>query len=151
MLDRIQVPTHEWFHSASSNELFHYETGVFAAHPWQHENIFYAHHTLKVLPPDVTLAEVVPTDTGWALLGTSATPTSLWRDVTSQPEIESILLARNQRHLEQTHREGGQSTVDPISRLRQHHGYNNMSTAALAGETIQYDLSPELTAFFRSL
>ena len=151
VLDRIQVPTHEWFHSASSNELFHYETGVFAAHPWQHENIFYAHHTLKVLPPDVTLAEVVPTDTGWALLGTSATPTSLWRDVTSQPEIESILLARNQRHLEQTHREGGQSTVDPISRLRQHHGYNNMSTAALAGETIQYDLSPELTAFFRSL
>ncbi len=121
VLNRVQVPTHDWFHSASSNELFHYDTGVFAAHPWIRENLFHDHHTLKVLPPDATLAEVVWADSGWALLGTSATTPSLWQDVTAQSEIESILLALNQRHLEQTHCEGGQSTADPISSLRQHH------------------------------
>ena len=114
-------------------------------------NLFFGHHTLKILPPDVTLAEVESTETGWALIGTSALTYSLWWDVTSQSEIESILLACNQWHLEQMHCEGGQSTAAPISQLHQTYGYNDVSRAALTGESISHNLTPELAAFFHSL
>ena len=32
-LDRIEVPTHEWFYSHSTKDIFHYISGVFEAHP----------------------------------------------------------------------------------------------------------------------
>ncbi|KAL3762213.1 hypothetical protein ACHAWU_004751 [Discostella pseudostelligera] len=32
-LDRIQIPTHDWFYSPTKQELYHYDKGVFEAYP----------------------------------------------------------------------------------------------------------------------
>ncbi len=80
---------------------------MFEAYPFSHDNLFHLHHTVKVLPPDSLLANVSHTPEGWQLDGTSPVPDNLWQDITSQSEIESVLVARNQRHLEQVQREGG--------------------------------------------
>lgn len=152
MIDRIQVPTHTWFFSPSSSELFRYDNGVFEAYPRHSDHIFHPHHTLKVLPSDARIADVSCDDDGfWHLCSTSPTPPNLWREITSQHEIEALLLARNQRHLEQTQREGGRSTQAPISLLRASGGYNPMATAVLNGEPTDYDLTPAMAAFFSAL
>ena len=101
ILDWIQIPRHTWFYSPSLLELYHYVTGVFKAHPLEYDEIYHTHHTLKVLPPDAVLATVSLLPDGWHLLSTSPMPETLWHDITSQPEIERILLARNQQHLKQ--------------------------------------------------
>ena len=151
VLDRIQVPTHLWFFSGKLHELYHYDNGVFESFPHSHEDLFHTHHTIKILPPDAILANVSLTTSGWRLTSTSPIPVGLWKDITSQSDIESILLARNQRHLEQVQRQGGQSTLAPISDLREGYGFNPLSASILAGEATTYDLTPEMTAFFSTL
>jgi hypothetical protein len=152
VLDRIQVPSRDWYYSPSLQELLHFTDGVFEAYPPFHHELFHPHHTLKILPPDALLADVSCTKSGhWRLLFTASLPPDLWMDITSQAEIEALLLARNQQHLKLTQREGGRSTVEPMSLLRDIHGFNPMSAAILAGRTVEYDLSPELSAFFSSL
>lgn len=71
--------------------------------------------------------------------------------MTSQQEIETILLARNQRHLEQTQWEGEQSTQTLILCLCMDHGFNAMSMAALDDIQTEFNLTPELAAFFSSI
>ena len=51
-LERIEVTTHDWFHSAQMQEWYHYEEGNFEAYPQKKGSKFYAHHYLKVLPED---------------------------------------------------------------------------------------------------
>ena len=50
--DKIQVPTHDWFYSAKSNELIQHEDGNFLAHASDGKGRFHEHHTLKVMPSD---------------------------------------------------------------------------------------------------
>ena len=59
-LDRIQIPTHDWYYSAKESELYHYDQGVWEAYPRhnQHTDKFLTHHTLKVVPPDAAPIEV---------------------------------------------------------------------------------------------
>ena len=51
-LDRIKIATYDWFYSAQTEELYHYEEGNFEAYPQKEGNKFYTHHFLKVLPED---------------------------------------------------------------------------------------------------
>eukprot|EP00956_Cyclotella_meneghiniana_P033708 scaffold98469_cov63-Cyclotella_meneghiniana.AAC.5 len=53
-LDRIQIPTRSWYHSAKATELYHYDNGVWEAYPnlKPYDNRYFTHHTLKVIPPD---------------------------------------------------------------------------------------------------
>ena len=51
-LDRIEIATHDWFHSEQINELYHYKEGSFEAYPWKEGERFFAHHFLTVLPKD---------------------------------------------------------------------------------------------------
>jgi len=153
VLDRIQIPTHDWFFSPSKQELYHYDRGVFEAYPSTGHGTFFAHHTLKVLATDVTLVQVALDDTNcWTITDTLPTPQSYWRDITSQEQIEQHLLERNQRHLEQTAREGGISTKPPLTHLRLNNGYNAMSEKITAGLSLtEYELTPEMEAFFSAL
>lgn len=118
VLDRIQVPTSDWFYSPSSQVVLHFDDGIFEAYPFFQHELFHSHHTLKILPLDALLANVSCTESGhWRLLSMAPLPPDLWRDITSQAEIKALCLARNQRHLEQTQWEGGRSTVEPMSLL----------------------------------
>ena len=154
VLDRIQIPNHHWFYSASKAELYHYDVGVFEAYPMCEDGTFYRHHTLKVPASDVVLVnvDIDPVTNHWTITEMLPTPRTMWVDVTSQIEIERALLARNKRHLQQTAREEGISTRPPISTLKQNDGFNDMSTAILQGTPLtSHDITPEMAQFFLAL
>lgn len=63
-LDRIEVPTHDWFHSKKSNKIYHYHSGNFEAHLDTESGTFFPHHSLKVPPDDITQVIVRKEDSG---------------------------------------------------------------------------------------
>ena len=153
VLDRILIPTHDWFFSPQQNELYHYDSGVFEAYPAFDEETFHIHHTIKILPDDaelVTVARAPPHDRWHITHCFNTSPT--WKDVDSQEEIEAHLIERNRRHLEQTAREGRISTKPPLTTIRENYGFNPLTAKILEGTlTTDYDLTPEMSAFFEAL
>ena len=57
-LDRIQIPTHDWFHLCKQNKFYRYYRGNFKAYLNPSGSKFYRHHTLQVLPDDAAQAMV---------------------------------------------------------------------------------------------
>ena len=153
VLDRIQIPAHDWFFSDRNEEIYHYVDGVFEAYPSAGEGLFFPHHTLKVLPSDARSVEVARDEESRHFRISNYLPIGpiVWTDVTSQEEIESLLLERNKRHLQQTAREKGLSTEPPLTFIRRDHGINIDARRILDGTLTEYELSPEMTAFFSAL
>ncbi len=153
VLDRIQIPTHDWFYSPGSNEIYHYDKGVFEAYPAFDDNTFHTYHTIKIVPDDVeqiTVERIAPHNR-WKIV-TRISPSSIfWRNVDSQNEIESHLIDRNRRHLEQVAREQGPSTRPPLTMIRHNYGINPLTESILGGTYTTYDLTPEMRAFFNAL
>ena len=120
VLDRVQVPIHDWFFSPGLNELYHYDSGVFEAYPACDNDTFHTHHTIKILPNDAELVTVdqSPPHNRWTITGRLTHPPQLWRDLDTQEEIEQHLIEHNRRHLEQTAREQGPSTHPPLTTIR---------------------------------
>ena len=152
-LTMIQVPNHDWFYSAAKQELYHYHKGVFEAHPAATDSLFHSHNTRKVPPNEVqaVITERDLTNKYWIISTIIPLPRHLWRDITSTEEIEAKLLQRNKMHLEKTSREGGLSTGPVMTLLRENYGFNPLSKAILEGEPIEYELTPEMAAFFQAL
>ena len=153
VLDRIQIPTHDWFFSPGSNEIYHYDNGVFEAYPAFDDTTFHTYHTIKVIPDDVeqiTVDRISPHNR-WTIVTRISPSTIIWRDVDSQNEIESCLIERNRRHLEQVAREQGPSTRPPLTTIRQNYGVNPLTESILEGTHTTYELTPETQAFFEAL
>ena len=91
-LDRIQNPVHDWFYSEKEQEIFHYDHGVWEAHPRKTPHHHFLYHTLKVLPDDATLITVSVDEDGIAIEEFLPKPQRLWKDITAQKEIEDLLL-----------------------------------------------------------
>jgi hypothetical protein len=151
-LDRIQIPTGEWYVSLQKGELYHYDKGVFEAYPAAEPGYFHTHHTIKVPPPDAVRVEVSrATKSRWTISLQTDDPIH-WMDITRQDELEALLLSRNERHLRQTELEGGISTRPLLTAIRANYGFNDMSSQILQGNTIRLgDLTPEMGAFFQAL
>lgn len=153
-LNMIQVPTHDWFYSETSRELYRYHSGVFEAYPAATESLFFTHHTRKVLPSGVQAVEVIHDLSGkyWMIATFLPMPKPLWRDITSAEEIEKELLQRNKMHLEQISREDGISMQETLSALQENHGFNHLSQKVLNGEQItEYQVTTEMAAYFQAL
>ena len=153
VLDRIQIPTHDWFYSPGSNEIYHYDRGVFEAYPAFDDDSFHTYHTIKVIPDDVeqiTVEQLAPHNR-WKIVTRIYSSSVVWRDVDSQDEIESYLIDRNRRHLEQVAREKGPSTRPPLTQIRHNYGINPLTESILDGTYTTYDLPPEMRAFFDAL
>ena len=153
VLDRIQIPTHDWFYSPDTNEIYHYDNGVFEAYPAFDDTTFHTYHTIKIIPDDVEQITVdrIPPHQRWTITNRISPSSIIWRDVDSQNEIESCLIDRNRRHLEQVAREQGPSTRPPLTTIRQNYGINSHTESILAGTHNNYKLTPEMAAFFTAL
>ena len=153
-LNMIQVPTHDWFYSDTTRELYHYHRRVFEAYPVATESLFFTHHTRKVLPAGVqaVLVEHDRTNEFWIIFTILPMPKPLWRDITLAEEIEHELLQRNKMHLEQTAREDGISVQETLSALRENNGFNPVSQKVLQGNEItEYTITREMAAYFHAL
>ena len=154
VLDRVQIPTHDWFYSPRLHELYHYDSGVFEAYPAFDETTFHTHHTIKILPDDAQLVAVISTPplNRWVITDTIVSNSPLWRDLETQEDIKTHLIEHNRRHLEQTARENGASTRPPLTTVRKSYGLNPLTDKILEGSlSTTYDLTPEMAAFFDAL
>jgi hypothetical protein len=129
-LNLIEVPIGEWFYSRSNREIYRYDHGVFECyspwsptpsliptHPWK----FYSHHHLKVPHEDIVHAEVYR-EGDFYMLNAVSLPTQIWRSVTDPEEMETLLLQRNRRHLQQAVVEEGRTHDPIIQRMMSGHG-----------------------------
>ena len=150
-LDTIQIPTHEWFLSPQQNKLYQYEHGNFKAYPADSPILtFYTHHTLKVLPPDALLVEVEldTTNERYHIKSVLPKPKHTWRDVTTPSEVETMLLAQNKQHLQQTVIKGGTSDSQLMTIFREEMGLGSTANALLQGTyQIEHEVGPAVTAW----
>ena len=65
--NRIEVITHDWFHSKKNNEIYHYDAGNFEAYPATGRGTFHSHHSLKVIPVDATQVLVKKDEGQWKI------------------------------------------------------------------------------------
>ena len=122
------------FYLVRSNEIYRYDQGVFEAHiahtpqpgliPTAPKS-FYTHHHLKV-PPDNTVCADVSVGKESITLEKVYPPCKIWREVTDTKEIETIILQRNQRHLQQASIEDGRVHVPMIQKMVENYGCNNL-------------------------
>ena len=136
-MDKVEVPTHEWFLSPAQSEIYQYELGNFKAFPaaeslWS----FHPHHTLKVLPKDVVLVRVGYSREydRYLVLEVLPRPQSSWKTITKASDVEELLITRNKRHLQQICVEGGSSAEPPMSDFLGDKGLGRHSRKLLNGE-----------------
>ena len=94
-IDRIQIPTHDWYYSDHTKEIYHYDYGVWEAYPRKSPSFYFPHHTLKVLPAAATPILVAIEQDGIRITEHLPKPTHLWKDVTTPAELERIRIWRN--------------------------------------------------------
>ena len=133
-LNRIEIPTHEWYYSEKEEEIYRYDDGVFEAHSAMNSETgrYYPHHHLKVLPPDATTAEVEVREECIALL-TIYPKSNFWTEITDQKEIERLIMARNKRHLQQVSKEQGLSHHPIMKDIMENCGDNGTADEILNG------------------
>jgi hypothetical protein len=152
-LDQIQIPTSTWYLSPTKAEIYHYNSGVFEAYPEAEPGAYHPYHTIKVPSSDAVRIDVSYDAERQFWIPTLITDEPMtWEDVVQQDALESALLRRNERHLQQTEREAGISTRPLLTTIRANHRVN--ATAQLLSQGVlppSLDLTPEMTAFFSSL
>ena len=128
-LDRIQIPTGQWYYSEKGCEIFHYDKGVWEAYPCKDKELhmYYTHHTLKVIQDDAIPIEVSRLPDAIHIDSFNSTPSTIWNDVTSSEQIEGALLFRNKRHLQQADIEGGVSSSNIMRKIRSEHGLSTFN------------------------
>jgi hypothetical protein len=137
-IDRVQIPTHDWFYSDQTNEVYHYDFGVWEAYPRKTPTLFFSHHTLKVLPAGATPVQVEQEQEGIRIVEHLPKIDQMWKDITTPEELEQLLLWRNKRHLQQIDREGGISDCDAMRQLRSEYGLSELNDNILAGKQIEH-------------
>ncbi|EED89738.1 predicted protein [Thalassiosira pseudonana CCMP1335] len=153
-MNRVQVPLNEWYVSEHSHELYHYNHGCFEAYPLDTDGLYFPHHTLKVLPDDASPVEVTKMDHNdrYCITRRIPKPPNGWRDITAPVEVEQQLLWRNKRHLQQTTKEQGISTTEPMQSLRRNHGLSNMTNDLLAGQLrVDVEVTETMAAWFKAV
>ncbi|KAL3777849.1 hypothetical protein ACHAWO_012168 [Cyclotella atomus] len=153
-LDRIQIPTNEWYYSAKEAELYRYDNGVWEAYPRhnRYHDKYLTHHTLKVIPPDAVPVEVAKTREYIEITSFIITNEPMWRDVTDSEEIKRLLLARNKRHLQQADIEGGTSSTPIMKLVRSEHGLSTFNDQILNGNLANtIETTPEVVDWFEAI
>ena len=158
-LDWIEMPTGTWYYSHEKKELYKYDKGVFESYAAlspsptlipDHPTKFYHHHHLKVPHKDIVQAQVVDKEDHF-LLTAVYRPTNIWKKVTNAKEIESIIIQRNKRHLQQAEVEEGRAHTPLMQAIRRNHG-TDLLQEILDG-TIDIDAATDeaVTAWVRAL
>ena len=153
-LDLIQIPTGEWYYSEQGNEIFHYDKGVWEAYPCKDKesHLYYTHHTLKVITEDATPISVTKYPEHIRIDTFHDKPTTIWKDITSAEEVETYLLLRNKRHLQQADIEGGVSSSNIMRKIRSEHGLSEFNERILRGEKVEeMDATPEILDWLEAI
>ena len=97
------MPTSNWYYSPNTNELYHYDKGVWEAYPAKGTSTkhFHTNHSLKVIPDKPCEVEVRHSKWKGYQIVVSGQNLLTWHHVTECDEIESHLLPWNKHHLQQ--------------------------------------------------
>jgi len=125
--------------------LCHYTQGVFESHPAnKRPRRFLAHHTLKVIPTDAMQVTVYPWKRRGNLRGyrmSEGLPIGpiKWKRITNKDEMETLLLERNKRHLQQMARENTPPTQQYFQKVLSEYGTSD-TTSRILDDEISNDL-----------
>ena len=104
------------------------------------------------MPMDVMGVSVTTEGVGYKIVQKHELPVAFWTDVTSREEIESQIMARNKRHLQQTAREGGVTTGPLMNEIQANHGLNSRVDDLLAGRfETEHEVSEEMAAWIKAV
>ena len=112
---------------------------------------FYLHHHLKAITDDAVPAEVQLDADHISLLSTGPA-VNIWKEVTNTKRIESIILQRNKRHLQQLTIESGKCHDPIMKQIASNEGCNDIVTQLYNGEMNINEVTDELIqAFLRAI
>jgi hypothetical protein len=152
-LDYIEVPNEKWYLHPNGNELYQFDSGIFVAHSQIEDNIFEVFGTIKVLPNDAKVVEVEETENAIAVTNPQSNQEVTWSKVTTPEDIESWLLRRNKRHLQQMYIEGSPPTTKAFEHILADHGTSAVADQILEGtyDPSHLGLGTEMELFIRHL
>jgi hypothetical protein len=152
-LDYIEVPNEKWYLHPNGNELYQFDSGIFVAHSQIEDNIFEVFGTIKVLPNDAKVVEVEETENAIAVTNPQSNQEATWSKVTTPEDIESWLLRRNKRHLQQMYIEGSPPTTKAFEHILAEHGTSAVADQILEGtyDPSHLGLGTEMELFIRHL
>ena len=104
------------------------------------------------MPMDAMGVSVTAEGVGYKIVQKHELPVAFWMDVTSQEEIESQIMARNKRHLQQTAREGGVTTGPLMNEIQANHGLNSRVDDLLAGRfETEHEVPEEMAGWIKAV
>ncbi len=133
-LDYVEVPSDEWYYSARTNEIYHFDNGLFRAHSEIEDEYFHPSSTLKVLPDDAVVITVSILDDSIEMLPLLVERRPTWKKVTKPEEMEDWFFRRNKAHHQQVHQDGSFPTTEPFAKLIGEHGTSHFVEELLAGK-----------------
>jgi hypothetical protein len=152
-LDYIEIPNEKWYLHPNGNELYQFDNGIFVAHGQLEDTIFAPFGTIKVLPDHAKEVDVESTEHAIAVLNPDLIQEATWTKVTKLEEIESWLLRRNKRHLQQMFIEGSPPTTEAFAHIIADYGTSGVADQILNGtyDPSNLELGPEMELFIRQL
>ena len=99
------------------------------------------------IPNNARVVSVAPKGERYEIVEKYDIPTDIWGGVTSQEEIESQIMAKNRRHLQQTARKEEVITGPLVNEFEANHGLNLRVDDLLAGRFVtKRDVYEEMVA-----
>ena len=140
----------DWYYSFTTNKLYHNSGDGVEVYRHDNDDLFRPDRPSPV-PIDAMTALVSAIDLGeYVLDEVLQIPAEVWSDVTSQTTIETGLLERNKRHLQQTEIEGGTNTGPVMSELKKDMGLSHATDLLLDGEfTTDHTVGEAMAAWFK--
>ena len=143
-LDHVEVPTHDWYHSSKKKEIYHFDNGIFETHGLIQGQInqYHRHHTIKVIPLD-SLEVLVSHHPSFIQVDDYLTTPLQWDTVRDRTTLESTIIRRNKRHLQQVDRENGIPMSTEFKSIIDDYGTSPAADNVLRGElTLELESMP---------
>ena len=136
-LDYIEVQDNEWYFDHQTNELFRFKEGLFYAHVCidRADRSFATKGIIKKLPDSAVIASVDSNAEMHQLKQSHGIQT--WTKVTNKEALESWLLRRNKKHLQQVRDSESPHVSAEMEAILGEHGTEDPATDLLNGNTAQ--------------
>lgn len=152
-LDYIEVPNEKWYLDKDKNELYEFDNGIFVAHSQFEDDLYEEYGSIKVLPKKAVVVDVDISEDIIHVKNPESITEQTWTKVSNPEEMESWLMRRNKRHLQQMYIEGSPPTTKEFESILEEHGTSEIADQILDG-TFDYDsidMGEEMKLFLKSL
>ena len=110
-----------------------FDNGIFVAHSGFEENLYKEYRSIKVLPKGAVVVEAEKSEDMIHVLNPESIKAPTWTRVTKPEEMESWLMRRNKRHLQQMYIEQSPLTTEAFAPILEDYGTSTITDEILGG------------------